>query len=429
MIFPGLFAILTLLAATPAALQSGSGVIEGVVIEAGTGQPIPGTRITLYRGGPARETTTDERGRFAFAGLSQGGYSVSAQRDGYLGTGAGGTFQRSVSTPVNVDGREPIKPVTLSLALGGVISGRLLDPVGRPLPNMMMEVLTENSRDRSRAYTNDRGEFRFTGLAPARYVVAASPLIRPNAGVRDTYVRTYYPGTSESNRAVPVIIALGSEVPGVDFTIQTSIVVSVSGRVILDVPDVQFPYTASLQPTLLLHSFDPDPLNTQATRYPPQAVDRSNGQFEIRGVQPGRYELVVSIPGGGSAYTGRTRIDAGYQNLKDVTIVVRPGVDVPVQVIVKPGLNVAAVQNVELRIKDSPRPIVISSGRGGSESFLIQHVPAGEYEVFVTTLPTTRVADIQHAGRSVLKEGIVVGDQPLEPLYLIVERALPSSAP
>jgi len=166
-------------------------------------------------------------------------------------------------------------------------------------------------------------------------------------------------------------------------------------------------------------------LNTQATRYTPQAVDRSNGHFEIRGVRPGRYELVVSIPGGGSAYRGRTRLDAGYQDVKDVTIVVRPGVDVPLQVIAKPGLNVAAVQNVELRIKDSPRPIGIASGRGGSESFLIEHVPAGEYEVFVTTLPRTRVADIQQAGRSVLKEGIVVGDQPLEPLYLIVERALP----
>jgi len=32
-------------------------------------------------------------------------------------------------------------------------------------------------------------------------------------------------------------------------------------------------------------------LNTQATRNAPQAVDRSNGRFEIRGVRPGRYEL------------------------------------------------------------------------------------------------------------------------------------------
>ena len=425
MSFLVLLPVLALLAPPPAVLQNGSGVIEGVVMEAGTGQPIPGARITLFRNGPARETTTDERGRFAFTGLSQGGYSVSAQRDGYLGAGAGGMVQMSVSAPVNVDEREPIKPLTLSLARGGVVSGRLLDPAGRPLANMMVEVLKLNSRDRRTAITNDRGEFRFAGLAPERYVVAASPLNRPNAGVRDTYVRTYYPGATESNRAVPVTVALGSEAPGLDFTIQTSVVVSVRGKVILDVPDVRFPYTASLQPTLLLHSFDPDPLNTQATRSVPQAVDRSNGQFEIRGVRPGRYELVVSIPGGGSAYTGRTRIDAGYEDLKDVTIVVRPGVDVPVQVIVKAGLNVAAVQNVELRIKDSPRPIGISSGRGGSESFLIQHVPAGEYEVFVTTLQTTRVADIQHAGQSVLKEGIIVGDQPLEPLYLILERAVP----
>ena len=52
-------------------------------------------------------------------------------------------------------------------------------------------------------------------------------------------------------------------------------------------PGVRFPYTARLQPTLLLHSFDPDPLNTEATRNAIRAVDTSNGQFAIRGVRPG----------------------------------------------------------------------------------------------------------------------------------------------
>ena len=220
-------------------------------------------------------------------------------------------------------------------------------------------------------------------------------------------------------------VTFGSEVPGIDFTIQTSIVVSVSGRVILDLPDVRFPYTARLQPTFLLHSFDPDPLNTEATRNAVRAVDTSNGQFEIRGVRPGPYELVISVPGGGSAYIGRKRINAGYQDVKDVTIVVRPGADVPVHVVATTGSNITAVRNVELRIKDSPRPIGIAGATGGTESFSIQHVPVGEYEVSVTIAPDTSVADIQQAGRSVLKEGIIVGDEPSEPLRLILERTRP----
>ena len=225
-----------LLTSLPAASQSGSSVIEGVVIQAGTGEPIPGTRIILSGSGPAREMTTDERGRFAIAGVSQGHYNVSAQREGYLAARIDGKCQLSVSTPVNVDERQPIAHVTLTLAMGGVISGRVLDPAGRPLPNTSVEVLTPNSCERRTSGTNDRGEFRFAGLAPGQYVVAASQPTRPNASVRDTYVRTYYPGTIESNRAVPVTVTFGSEVPGIDFTIQTSIVVSVSGRVILDLP-------------------------------------------------------------------------------------------------------------------------------------------------------------------------------------------------
>jgi len=66
MSFLGLFAILALFAQV---LQSGSGVIEGVVTEAGTGQPIPGTRITLFRNGPARETTTECSPRFFYTPL------------------------------------------------------------------------------------------------------------------------------------------------------------------------------------------------------------------------------------------------------------------------------------------------------------------------------------------------------------------------
>ena len=190
-------------------------------------------------------------------------------------------------------------------------------------------------------------------------------------------------------------------------------------------PGVRFPYTARLQPTFLLHSFDPDPLNTEATRNAVRAVDTSNGQFEIRGVRPGPYELVISVPGGGSAYIGRKRINAGYQDVKDVTIVVRPGADVPVHVVATTGSNITAVRNVELRIKDSPRPIGIAGATGGKESFSIQHVPAGEYEVSVTIAPDTSVADIQQAGRSVLKEGIIVGDEPSEPLRLILERTRP----
>ena len=413
-----------LLTSLPATSQGGS-VIEGVVIQAGAREPIPGTRITLSGSGPARETTTDERGHFAIAGISQGHYNVSAYREGYLAPRIDGKCQLSVSTPVNVDERLPIAPVTLTLAMGGVISGRVLDPVGRPLPNTRVEVLTRNSCERKISGTNDRGEFRFAGLAPGQYVVAASQPTREYAGVRDTYVRTYYPGTIESNRAVPVTVTFGSEVPGIDFTMQTSIVVSVSGRVIFDLPDVQFPYTARLQPTLLLHSFDPDPLNTEATRNVVRGVNTTNGQFEIRGVRPGPYELVVSVPGGGSAYIGRKRINAGYQDMKDVTILVRRGVDVPVQVVAPTGSNITAVRNVELRIKDSPRPIGIAGATGGTERFSIQHVPTGEYEVSVTMAPGTSVADIQQAGRSVFKEGIIVGEEPSEPLRLILDSAEP----
>ena len=53
----------------------------------------------------------------------------------------------------------------------------------------------------------------------------------------------------------------------------------------------------------------------------------------------------------------------------------------------------------------------------------VNRATAGEYEVSVTMAPGTSVADIQQAGRSVFKEGIIVGEEPSEPLRLILDSA------
>jgi hypothetical protein len=117
--------------------QTGEGLIEGLVKRQNGGEPISGVTVTLT-GGPSSltdtvgqlTTTTDGDGRFVFPSLQRGRYSINIRRDGYM-------FRRSLSGTLD-SGQVVVGPgrsmtaVAFSMTQGGTISGRVLDPAGRP---------------------------------------------------------------------------------------------------------------------------------------------------------------------------------------------------------------------------------------------------------------------------------------------------------
>lgn len=72
------------LLASPAAAQSPTGDVQGVVVDA-SGAAVPAVAITVTNTatGAERALATDERGRFAAPGLQVGPYEVTAARDGF----------------------------------------------------------------------------------------------------------------------------------------------------------------------------------------------------------------------------------------------------------------------------------------------------------------------------------------------------------
>lgn len=70
---------------------TGTASITGAVVVAGTGQPARKARVTLsgaeLRG--SRRAVTDEFGRFAFAGLPAGRYSLAASKPGHVSVSYG----------------------------------------------------------------------------------------------------------------------------------------------------------------------------------------------------------------------------------------------------------------------------------------------------------------------------------------------------
>jgi protocatechuate 3,4-dioxygenase beta subunit len=74
---------------------------------------------------------------------------------------------------------QELKDLQFRLILAGVISGKIYDDDGEPMPSVevsaVRQVYSEGKRTHAsamRATTNDLGEYRLYGLAPGRYFVS-----------------------------------------------------------------------------------------------------------------------------------------------------------------------------------------------------------------------------------------------------------------
>jgi protocatechuate 3,4-dioxygenase beta subunit len=142
---------------------------------------------------------------------------VTASKSGYA---------RSELTPTAAQSTQ------FRLARGAVIAGRVVDEMGDPVFNATIrieapsagpaEVIGPNSpRPIAFTSTDDRGEYRLTGLAAGTFAVAVirANIITTNGQARTNFVLVYYPGTSAPDRAEPVRLQQGEERSGVDFVV------------------------------------------------------------------------------------------------------------------------------------------------------------------------------------------------------------------
>jgi len=119
----------------------------------------------------------------------------------------------------------------IRLVRGGVITGRVLDDLGDPIPLMNVAAFRVRRAGGSVAFerfrateTNDLGDYRLFGLPAGEFVLAAAPGRYGSATATipipiDTLVfRNYYPHAEAPEQAQPVAVKAGEETPGIDFT-------------------------------------------------------------------------------------------------------------------------------------------------------------------------------------------------------------------
>jgi len=211
---------------------TGSGLIVGEVIDAGTSQAIAGAMVTIAgRGGappapgaaqPAGPTRliTGSDGRFVVHDLPKGTFTITAAADGYLGGSAGQARPGGPTQPIDLAEGEHVTDVKVRLWRFGVLTGTVTDDAGEPSVGAQVRVFRKlatagrvHYNSFGFAQTDDRGVYRLAGLTPGDYIIVA-PQTQGTvpAALVDSVMQSMASGTPARSAIVDIMAAAS---PGV----------------------------------------------------------------------------------------------------------------------------------------------------------------------------------------------------------------------
>ena len=253
---------------------------------------------------------TDAEGRYRVAGLAAGAYRVSVTSKVHVLANL--DYDLEPAKQITLDDGEARENVDLSLARGGVITGRVTNAEGKPLIEAVMKVLLVTQRDgqtdyrefsnhnRQMSQTDDRGLYRIYGLPAGRYIVSAGGDNGWTEGSVRDYKRTYFGDTTSQDKARVIEVKEGGET--VDVNIQFGGVrktYEASGR--LTEADTGKPIPRA---NVWCHGYekeDGERNSTPETRTASAMTD-SQGNFRLPGLIPGKYRMSYSNPNEDNEY-------------------------------------------------------------------------------------------------------------------------------
>ncbi|MGD0669169.1 MAG: carboxypeptidase regulatory-like domain-containing protein [Bryobacteraceae bacterium] len=334
-------ALILLLAATAApfaqtapAADQNSASVEGVVVNALTGDPLPRVHVTLfhYTSGARQRygAMTTAEGKFSITGLPEGSYIISANRLGFI------------SAPRRSDGFA-LKPgerkddLTLKLTPTGAISGTVVDADGEPVENC--SVVAESGRGGQGSTADAQGRFRIGGLTPGKYRIKATPdepqtppEIRTDGTAEAHYSETYYPSALDAASATTIDVAPGAEADSTEIRLVRIPIVRVSGKV------TGIPQGAE---NVILTLGRPPAKNqglgwsfTRNGGWSSSAAVKKDGTFAVWRLAPGPFRISAqwNSPTGQSVAAPPVEVVVGDSNIDGIELRMIPAADITGQV-------------------------------------------------------------------------------------------------
>jgi hypothetical protein len=217
------------------------GTVTGRVVEAHSGDPAKVIRkaLVVLRRGPeqATGTYTDDKGNYRLQ-VEPGAYTLSVERDGYVAP------PKSKNRTLEIQAGQTASDVNLELLRSGVISGRILDSDGEPVPRANVQLLSASGKKGATYYgamTDDRGAYRIFQIPPGKYHLFSTyqpgfqerdfKLQTPDGKPQESYIATYFPGTPNAAQAASIDVPVAADLAGFDFQLQRVHAVRVRGRI------------------------------------------------------------------------------------------------------------------------------------------------------------------------------------------------------
>ena len=193
------------------------GMITGTVRGA-SGRPLQGICVDSSAGSGA---ATGRDGRYQLEGLSPGRYGVQFtpgcnNNGNYLGA--------NYPHRIRVADGQTIRGINAVLRTGGIISGRVTSPSGRPLAGMVVSA-GDASGDGNVVCTGAKGGYAINQLPPGRYEVEFGA----GCGARGNWAPQFYPDQPNPNDAGVVRVGRSERVTGIDATMRRG--ATITGRV------------------------------------------------------------------------------------------------------------------------------------------------------------------------------------------------------
>ncbi|PYV32714.1 MAG: hypothetical protein DMG22_12390 [Acidobacteria bacterium] len=235
--------------------------------------------------------------------------------------------------------------------------------------------------------TDDLGQYRIFGLQPGKYFLAAT---LPNyshslAGTGDgtsgastteqTYVPTYYPGTTDPGSAQAIELRPGDDIGSIEFSVLPVKAVQLRGRLVNGVAGIPIQGgCVNLQPQGGSNDWG------GLARY--ACTEDAQGDFIIHGIVPGSYSLVANFNQQSHPMSARLAVQVDEGGADGVIVDLLPSVEVAGHVRFE-GESPVKPENLWLTLVPVDLPEIGGAGSQPSSdgSFKIPDVAQGVYRV------------------------------------------------
>lgn len=267
-----LFAILLL------TLSARAAVVEGVILDQETGNPLARTEVALMPlpGTSATITPvrTGARGSFVILSVTPGWYILRATRRGYAAAESGQVRPGRPGHAFQVADDRSAGFLEIRMSRLPAITGAVLDENGVGIPKWQVFVYSARKpvRRAAKGVTDERGNFRIGELDPGAYLVRSGPGLLED---QTTLIATYAKAATEIADAIPLNVHAGETVHDVVIRPLRGHLFTISGT-LLPVPKcfANLTLVTDTDRREIASGGDPTP-------------------FSATGVQPGPVEIIV----------------------------------------------------------------------------------------------------------------------------------------